>query len=340
VTSKSPQSTNPTLTDGETVAVMRRPRVLAALLISATVLLGSVAVAVVLTRAAAIEAEARAEVVSELYDVTADLSRVNDRAIAARSMEAEAQECIDAEAARLQPALVSSARFSTPTVALASALAGRASEPRIPGTIVASDELLVSPVPLEADADRADLEAALVQTREIRADAGSSAHRAQLAAAERHAACAAAHDAVAAVIAEVGPRTDAVISASGMATPETVAELRAARDAVLAVEGDGTGADALTRWLVAASAVESAHAVTNAAAIATAERAAAEAAARESGSSTGGSRTTFDNSPAPLAHPDWRVLTPEEVAALGMPPGTVIQEVPSGYYPDPLLPLG
>jgi hypothetical protein len=113
---------------------------------------------------------------------------------------------------------------------------------------------------------------------------------------------------------------------------------------VLAGEGDGTRADALQRWLVAASAVESTHAVANAAAIAAAEAAAAEAAAqaaaRDSGSSTGGSRTTFDNSPAPLLHPDWRVLTPEEVAALGMPPGTVIQEVPSGYYPDPLLPLG
>lgn len=335
-TSKSPQAKNSPPASGDTVAVIRRPRVLAALLIAATVLLGSVAV---VTRAAGIEAEARAELVSELNDVVADLARVNVRAVAARTIEAEAQECIDAEAARLEPALAASARFSTPTVALAGAAAGRATEPGTPAPIVASAELIVSPVPPEADADRAQLEAALVQAREIRADAGASAHRARLTAAERRAACVAAQDAVAAVVAEVGPRTDAVISANGMASSESVAEVRAARDAVLAVEGDGTGADALQRWLVAASAVESTHAVANAAAIEAAERAAAEAAAR-SGSSDGGSWPTFDNTPAPLAHPEWRVLTPEEVAALGMPPGSIIQEVPPGYYPVPPLVLG
>ena len=328
VTSKSPQTTNSLPAGGGIVAVMRRPRVLVALLIAATVLLGSVAV---VTRAAGIEAEARADLASELDDVTADLARVNDRAVAARTIVAEAQECIDAEAARLQPALAASARFSPPTVALASAVTGRATEPGTPGPIAASAELTVSPIP--PDADRAQLEAALAQAVDIRADAGAAAHRAQLAAAERHAACEAAHDAVAAVIAEVGSRTDAVISASGMATPASVAEMRAARDAVLAVEGDEMGADALQRWLVAASALESTHA-------AAAERVAAEAAARNTDSSASGSQPESGNSPAPLEHPDWRVLTPEEVAALGMPPGSSIQEVPPGYYPSDPLVLG
>jgi hypothetical protein len=96
----------------------------------------------------------------------------------------------------------------------------------------------------------------------------------------------------------------------------------------------------MQRWLVAASAVESTHAVANAAAIEAAQRAAAEAADRGTGSSDSGSWPTFGNTPAPLAHPEWRVLTPEEVAALGMPPGSFIQEVPPGYYPIPPLVLG
>lgn len=89
----------------------------------------------------------------------------------------------------------------------------------------------------------------------------------------------AAHRATTAVVSEVGPRTDAVISASGMAPADVVAGLRAARDAVLGGEGDGTGLGALLRWLAAASEVESTHATVNAAAIAAVERAAADAAA-------------------------------------------------------------
>lgn len=85
------------------------------------------------------------------------------------------------------------------------------------------------------------------------------------------------------VLAELAPHTDALISGNGMAATETVAELSAARDAVLAVSGEGTGAGALPRWLAAAGAVEESHRVANEAAIAAAEAAAvaAERAASE-----------------------------------------------------------
>ena len=305
---------------------MRHPLMLIALVAASAIVIGGLSV----TRASMIESEARAELRSRFDHVVADLALVNDRTVAARTVEATAQECVEAEAARLGPVLAASARFSTSTVALAGATAGRAttaaaSEP----LVVNAGTLSVTPVQPAAGAGVEELRAALDQAGQIRADAGTAAHHAELAAAERHVACDAARRAVAEAVSEAGPRIDAVISASGLASAESVAELRAARDAVLATEGEATGADALPRWIAAASVVESTHATANAAAIAAAER----AAARSASPSTGSAPRAGSSGPAPLAHPEWRVLTPEEVAALGMPPGSFIQEVPPGYYP-------
>lgn len=306
---------------------MRHPLMLIALVAASAIVIGGLSV----TRASMVESEARAELTAQFNDTYADLARVNDRTVAARTVEGEAQECVDAEARRLAPVLTASARFSTTTIALASASAGRATRvDDAPAFVANVGTLTLSPfVPL-ADASVEELVAALDQAREIRADAGAATQRAELAALERHAACESARRAVAAVLSEVGLRTEAVIAANGSASPASIAELRAARDAVLAVEGDGTGAEALPRWLGAASAVESSQVAVHAAAIAAAEQAATVAAAR----STDGSASRSGSGPAPLAHPEWRILTPEEVAALGMPPGSVIQEVPPGAYPS------
>lgn len=309
---------------------MRHPLMLIGLVAASAIVIAGLSV----TRASMVESEARAELTAAFNETSADLAGVNDRTVAARTVEGEAQECVDAEARRLAPVLTASARFSTTTVALASASAGRATrvDADAPAFVANVGALTLSPVVPPADASVDELVAALDQAREIRADAGAATQRAELAALERHAACESARRAVAAVISEVGLRTEAVIAANGAASPASIEELRAARDAVLAVEGDATGAEALPRWLSAASAVESSHVVANAEAIAAAERAAAEAGAR----STGGSASRPGSGPAPLAHPEWRILTPEEVAALGMPPGSVIQEVPPGTYPSTL----
>lgn len=315
---------------------MRGRSVLIVLVVVAATIIGGLSV----TRAAKAESEARADLASQFNAAYADLARVNDRTVAARTVEGEAQECVDAEAGRLAPVLAASARFSTTTVALADVTAGRATRvgPDAPAIVANVGTLTLVPIVPSADAGVDELAAALDQAHEIRADAGAAAQRAELAALERRTECDAARRAVAAVIGEVGPRTDAVVSASGLASPASVAELRAARDAALAAEGEGTGGEALPRWLSAASAVESSHATAEAEALAAAERAAAEAAARNTGSSAGGTAARPGTGSAPLAHPDWRILTPEEVAALGMPPGSLIQEVPPGFYPPaPIL---
>ena len=66
VISKPPQSTSSTPAGRDTVAFMRRPRVVAALVISATVLLGSVAV---VAWAAGIEAETRARADVAIFQI-------------------------------------------------------------------------------------------------------------------------------------------------------------------------------------------------------------------------------------------------------------------------------
>ncbi|MGW4928238.1 hypothetical protein ACWEOH_03720 [Agromyces sp. NPDC004153] len=317
----------------DAVRTLRHPFALIAFVAASAVVVGGLSA----SRAAAVEAEARAELTTQFQAVVADLARVNDRVVAARTLDVEAQDCVDAEAVRLGPALAASDRFSTTTLALAGATAGHAAPAGTPALVSNTVSLLVAPVVPDAGASIDELEATVAQAREIRADAGAAAHRATLAAAEGHAACERARAAVSAVIAEVGTRTDAVIAASGLASAESVAELRAARDAVLAVEGEATGAEALPRWLTAASAVESTHATANAAAIAAAERA---AAATDGGSATTGGTPSGSSGPRYLFHPEWRVLTPEEVAALGMPPGSIIQEVPPGYYGTPELSVG
>ncbi|MFE6256633.1 hypothetical protein [Agromyces sp. NPDC057865] len=305
---------------------MRHPYLLMALVAASAIVIGGLSV----TRASMIESEARAELTSEFDHVVADLALVDDRAVAARTVEETAQECVDAEAARIGPVLAASARFSTSTVALAGATVGRSTTAQAaePAVVLNARMLSVTPVLPAPGADIEQLRTALAQARAVRADAGAAAHDAELAAAERHVACDAARRAVAEAVAEVGPRTDAVISASGLASAESVAELRGARDAVLATEGEATGADALPRWIAAASVVESTHATANAAAIAAAE----QAAARFASPTTGSAPRAGSSGPAYLFHPEWRVLTPEEVAALGMPPGSIIQEVPPGYY--------
>jgi hypothetical protein len=258
----------------------RRPIGIAALLVISMLFAG----AAIANRAAALDADARADLAEQLDALAADLDRVNERTAAARAVAADAQECVTEEASRLQPALAASARFSITTVALSNAVMARAALPAEP----AATEVVVALTAADDDLGRDELVAQLAHLRDVRAEAGAEAQGAELRAVERHAACEAAHRAVAAVVAEVGPRTDAVISASGMAPAETVAELRATRDAVLAGEGDGSGADELPRWLAAASAVEATHATANAAAIEAAARA-AEAARQAEQAAQGGS---------------------------------------------------
>ncbi|MFC9919660.1 hypothetical protein [Agromyces binzhouensis] len=253
--------------------IRRRPIAVAVLLVIAM----AFAAAAVTSRAAVLDAEARAELTVERDRLVAEIDLVSERADAAQAASSAADECVRDETSRLQPAISATDRFSTTVISMGTAAMARVA-PETDVTQPASTETILLVRDAESSS-RDELVEEVHRLSDLRASAGEEAELIRLAALERHATCESAHRAVAAVVAEVGPRTDRVIAASGMAPADVVAELRAARDAVLAEEGEAVGLEALPRWLAAASEVESTHATANAAAIEAAARAAAAAAA-------------------------------------------------------------
>lgn len=302
-----------------------------------TVLVGVVAVSglvlggLAVARAAQVEADTRATLLAQLDHERADLDGIAERASAAQAITEQKQSCIDAEIQRLQPAISAPARFSPAVVAIGTAVTVRAAAPVSDAT-----EASIVLIPDAVDTGIDELRTAVAELHELRIAQGSEATRAMLVARERAAACDTARSAVASAIADVAARTDAVIAANGLASPASIAELRAARDAVLATDeaAAGAGADALPRWIAAVAAVEAAQAASVAEAAKAAEAATeAAAAASERESVSGGLKAS---SSAPLPPNLGRQLTPEEVAALGMPPGSIIYEVDPSAYPPPL----
>lgn len=271
--------------------IRRRPIGIAVLLVVSM----AFAAAAVTSRAAVLDAEARAELTAESDRITGEIDVVTERTEADRAAAAASDECVRAETGVLQPAVEASARFSATAVAMGTAAVTRA-VPASDGDRAAVTESVV----LVRAADAAGRDALIAQVgdlTELRASVGEAAENARAAAVERHAACEAARRAVAAFLAEVGPRTEKVIAASGMAPADVVATLRAARDEVLAGEEGSGGLAALPTWLAAASEVESSHATANAAAI--------EAAARAAAAAEPESPDIFP--------PDWRTVPPIEL---------------------------
>jgi hypothetical protein len=310
-------------------AFMRRSRAHTSALIVAVVASGLVLGGLAVVRAAQIEAETRATLLADLELAQADLDAVAERSGTAQTLTVLSQSCIDAEVARLRPAISAPARFSPAVVVVSTALTSRAAVPAAAGA-----EASVALVSTGTDAGVDELRTALAELHELRVAQGSEATLAMLLARERAAACDTARSAVTAAVVEVAARTDAVVAANGLASPESIGELRAAAAAVQAGDGvPGNGAEALPRWVAAVAAVEAAQA--SGAAAKAAEEAAAGAAS-EPGSSDAGAKST--GPPAPLPQFAGRQLTPEEVAALGMPPGSIIYEYTGPTPPPP--PLG
>lgn len=290
--------------------IHRRPLGVAVLLTVAVVF----AAAALVNRAAALDAEARAELTVQRDRLAADIATVADRTDTARAIEALADECVRGAATALEPAVAASARFSAATVGMGESVIARAvplptgapavvSRPAATATVVF--------VPEARSATRVELIDDLARLADHRATVGAQAAEARLIALERDAACDAAAGAVEAVLADVATRTEQIVAASGKAPADAVAKLRDARDDVLADEADGPGIDALPTWLAAASEVESAHAAALAAEAAAraaaeaADRAAAADSARRAGASS-------DAEPADIRPPGWYTVAPTE----------------------------
>lgn len=259
----------------------RHPQVLIGVVAASAIVIGASTMAY----AARVDAETRAELRTSFTLASSELAWVVDRRGSAEAAAAEAEECVRTRSALVQPAIDASARFSAGAMARSATIVSVASvyaTPPAEASISTVSEETTSVATPARDAGVDELNAALATSRDLREEIGASARAAELEARERDAACDAAERALDAVLAEIAPHTDSVIAGSGMAATDAVSELTAARDAVLAVSGEGTGAGALPRWVSAAGAVEESHRIANEAAIAAAEAAAAaERAAAE-----------------------------------------------------------
>jgi hypothetical protein len=301
----------------------RRPRMLAATVAASAMLFGIATAG----HAAGVEAETRATLAADASRVAASIANTTETGTAVVAAHFSAATCVIDVSKRLAPVVAGGSKYAASSLGVAATVVQRASDA---APVPAYDP--APPSPLSARAGVDELEAALAVLRDAEEDA--EAEVAGLASEARRAEqdCAAGEAALASLVAEITRRTDELVAANPKAAADVVTALTARRDAVVAND-----AGAVERWLAAAGAVESSHVAAVLAEQQAAERAATDAA--RSGSSTG-QQPSSGAGPAPLAHPDWRVLTPEEVAALGMPPGSFIQEVPPGYYPLPPLDLG
>jgi hypothetical protein len=267
-----------------------------------------------LVYAARVDAHTRSDLRADLAAVATELAWVNERGDRAEALAAELEACVTGNSTVLQPVVDASARFSVNAVArsaavidLAATYATSADEASV-ATVTEVVPSVATPAP---DAGVDELNTALATAHGLRAEAGPDVELAELTARERDAACDASTLAVDVVLAEVSPRTETVIAGSGMASADAVAELHAARDAVLATSAEGAGAGALPRWLAAAGAVEESHRVANEAAIAAAEaaRAAAERAAAERASAVSPGIVT--RWPIEFPFPKLKIPTPD-----------------------------
>ncbi|WP_353813520.1 hypothetical protein [Agromyces sp. SYSU T00266] len=246
----------------------RRPLAIVVLLgVSSLSAAGAIAV-----RTAGLDAEARAELAVERDRLLTEIDVMNARGDADRAIADEADRCARDGAGLLQPAVAEPGRFAVSTITMGTAAITRAgTDAAIAGPAAEVVELLQysdAPAPT-----RAELLDEIRLLGDLRASAGAESSQMRLAAIERNAACESSTRATAAVVADVEARTDRVLAASGKASSDALAELRSAREAVLAEAGEETGLAAVPRWLLAASEAERLHAEAIAA-----EKAAAEAA--------------------------------------------------------------
>ncbi|GAA1055057.1 hypothetical protein GCM10017608_19090 [Agromyces luteolus] len=248
----------------------RRPLAIAVLLVVSVV---SAAGATGI-RALGLDAEARAELTVERDRLLSEIDMANVRVDADRAMAEDADRCARDGASLLQPAVAEPRRFTDPTITMGTAAITRADV----DASLAEPAAVVIELVEYSDASgptRNQLVDEIHLLGDLRAAIGTESARMRLAAIERHAACESARRATAAVVADIDALTDRVVAASKKASAESVAELRSAREAVLAEAGDDAGLAAVPRWLLAASAAEKSHADA-----VDAEKAAAEEAAR------------------------------------------------------------
>ena len=301
--------------------LQRRPRMLAAAVAASAMLFGIATAG----HAAGVEAETRVTLSAAAARVVASIEDTTETGTAIVGAHFGAAMCVIDVSKRLAPVVAGGSKYASSSLGGATTVVQRASD--------AAPVPAYDPAPPQAPSAGAgvdELESALVALRAAEADAEAAV--AALASQARRAEqdCAAGEAAEASLVAEIMHRTDEHLVANPKAAADKVTTLTTTRDAVVAEE-----ADAVERWLAAAGAVESSHAAAVLAEQQAAERAATDAS--RSSSSTG-QGPSLGTGPVLLWHPDWRVLTPEEVAALGMPPGSIIQEIPPGYYSFP--PLG
>lgn len=301
--------------------LQRRPRMLAAAVAASAMLFGIATAG----HAAGVEAETRATLSADAARVVASIEDATETGGAIVAAHFSAAMCVIDVSERLAPVVTGGSKYAASSLGGATTVVQRASGA---APVPAYDPAPPSPPSAGAGVD--ELEVALVELRA--AKAGAETEVAALASQARLAEqdCAAGEAALASLVAEITRRTDELVAANPKAAADKLTTLTASRDAVVADD-----AGAVERWLTAAGAVESSHEAAVLAEQQAAERAATDAS--QSSSSTG-QGPSLGTGPAHLWHPDWRVLTPEEVAALGMPPGSFIQEIPPGYYSFP--PLG
>ncbi|MBT2518254.1 hypothetical protein J7E29_12465 [Streptomyces sp. ISL-90] len=296
----------------------RHPRVLIATVAASALLAGAASAGY----GAVVDAETRASRNADIDRVTASIAATFETGRGIVGAHFAAAVCVAETSAQLAPVADSGARFTTASLDRASTVVQRAA---VAALVPAYDPEVPTRVPADAGVDA--LDAALVVLRRAQTDAETEVAALASKARRTEQECAYARSAVASFVDEVTRHTDELIAANPKAAADTVAGLTAARDAVVAAE---TGA--VERWIAAAAALEASHAAAVLAEQQAAE-AARQAAEREESSDprvTSGMRPlNWDDYTWPWSPEEpYRQLSPEEVAALGMPPGSQIWEVP------------
>lgn len=225
--------------------LQRRPRAVVAIT-AASALVLCVGVA---GYSAMAEAESREAFAAEIDEVSASIVRSSDTGRAVVTAHVAAAVCVAAASDRLAPVVSAPDRLAGSSFERASIVVRTAPEV-VPAPVYDP----APPTAPPADGGVSELQATLAELR--RAEVEAEAQVAGLASTARRTEqqCDTARAALASIVDEIGHRTDELIAANPKAAGEAVAALTAARASVMAAE-----ADALARWLAAASALESSH---------------------------------------------------------------------------------